>query len=46
MLCVPHYQHLSEREVLRAGHVASSLVLGIAAPEKRGAQAEAERHDP
>ncbi len=28
MLCGPRYEHLSEREALRAGHVASSLVLG------------------
>jgi putative transposase len=28
MLCGARYQHLSEREALRAGHVASSLVLG------------------
>jgi len=28
MLCGARYQHLSPREALRAGHVASSLVLG------------------
>jgi hypothetical protein len=27
-LCGARYQHLSERQALRAGHVASSLVLG------------------
>ncbi len=28
MLCGARYQHLSERDAVRAGHVASSLVLG------------------
>src|SRR5438309_9188538 len=27
-LCGARYQHLTERQALRAGHVASSLVLG------------------
>jgi hypothetical protein len=27
-LCGARYQHLAERQALRAGHVASSLVLG------------------